>query len=293
MPEQLEEILKQIHVLFSKSDMYQGSPDRIVLNKREMFELLEKLNYAVMGVMEQYEATEQSRKNAQLKLEAEKQSYIKRAHEEAADIYAAARMYADEALSDLSDIMQEAKRDIKTRFEQLDDEIIARLDGIQHTRGELKFDLEAMANSEKYLNIIEEYNEKKEREKLAAKRRREAAEAERAEEEDEKKPVRKVEASVYEPLDEEGAEINIPSKYNIVVNARPDNIFERTLEKGGKNKKKKNKNKKDNQGNEEEVEALRSEDLDAEYYRWQEEQEKAEEKSEKKLSIFSKFKEKK
>lgn len=293
MPEQLEEILKQIHVLFSKSDMYQGSPDRIVLNKREMFELLEKLNYAVMGVMEQYEATEQSRKNAQLKLEAEKQSYIKRAHEEAADIYAAARMYADEALSELSDIVQVAKRDIKARYEKLDEDIITRLDGIQSTRNELKFDLEAMANSEKYLEIIEEYNEKKEMEKQAARRRKEAAKAEVAAEE-EQKPVRKVEPSVYEPLGEDGEEMNVPSKYNIVVNANPDNIFERTLEKGGKNKKKKNKNKKDNQAGEEEgIASLRSEDLDAEYYRWQEEQEGTEEKSEKKLSIFSKFREKK
>ena len=116
MPEKIEEILKAIHVLFSKCDSYNNSPDRIILSKRDMFDLLEKLNYAVVEVMDQYEATTRSKEKAKQQMEKMGQDIIADASSKAEDVYAASMLYTDEALNDLYGIIKESKENMQDEY---------------------------------------------------------------------------------------------------------------------------------------------------------------------------------
>ena len=66
MPTRVEEILKQIHILFAKGETYQNSPDLVILSKTDMFALLQELNEAMYEVLDQYEATTRSKEMARL-----------------------------------------------------------------------------------------------------------------------------------------------------------------------------------------------------------------------------------
>ena len=39
MPEDVEEILKKIHIMFAKCEALEGTPDRVIVSKQEMFVL--------------------------------------------------------------------------------------------------------------------------------------------------------------------------------------------------------------------------------------------------------------
>jgi len=66
MPDRIEEILKEIHVMFAKCEAYGNSPDLVIISKSELFELLEKLNEGIDEVLDQYEATTRSRERARI-----------------------------------------------------------------------------------------------------------------------------------------------------------------------------------------------------------------------------------
>ena len=57
--DKVEHILKNIHLLFSRSQIYDESGQWIIVEKSQFFDLLEELNLAIYEVMDQYEATTQ------------------------------------------------------------------------------------------------------------------------------------------------------------------------------------------------------------------------------------------
>ena len=60
--EDLEQIMRRIHILFSKCEPFgDEGGEKIIVPKKELFRLLEKLNYAVIRVMDEYEATQEAR----------------------------------------------------------------------------------------------------------------------------------------------------------------------------------------------------------------------------------------
>ncbi len=158
MPEKIEEILKAIHVLFSKCDSYNNSPDRIILSKRDMFDLLEKLNYAVVDVMDQYEATTRSKEKARLQMEKAGQDIIADASSKAEDVYAASMLYTDEALNDLYGIIKESREKLNDEYRIMEEKMSYQMQVIAENQKELMMQLNAMAQGKKYLDIIDDYN---------------------------------------------------------------------------------------------------------------------------------------
>ena len=61
--DKLEKVLRDIHVLISRSEVY--DKDRIIVNKQEMFGLIDRLNASIYEIMEEYELTKQSRDKAE------------------------------------------------------------------------------------------------------------------------------------------------------------------------------------------------------------------------------------
>ena len=113
MPDGVEGVLKDIHVLFAKSAPYGDSTYLIVVSKEKMIELLEKLNEELGEVLEKYEATVLARERARLDMEREKANHIAEARLRADDIHAKSLTYTDSMISDISAIIETAKYDLK------------------------------------------------------------------------------------------------------------------------------------------------------------------------------------
>lgn len=157
MPEKVEEILRAIHVLFSKGEMYHESPDKVVLSKREMFALLEQLNYAVVEVMDRYEATNRSKQKALQEMEAAGNRIIDAANKEAEDIYAASILYTDGALNEFTNIVDNTRQRLRDEYAYFEECMNQQLEQVRNNQSELLERLQMLAQNKKYLDIINEY----------------------------------------------------------------------------------------------------------------------------------------
>ena len=164
MPEKIEEILRAIHVLFSKGEMYHESPDKVVLSKREMFALLEQLNYAVVEVMDRYEATNRSKEKARKEWEAESQKIVQAASREAEDIYAASILYTDGALNEFTNIVDSTRQRLRDEYAYFEECVNQQLEQVRSNQGELLERLQLLAQNKKYLDIINEFATEQEEE---------------------------------------------------------------------------------------------------------------------------------
>lgn len=191
MPEQIERILKEIHILFSKCDMYQNQPDKIILNKREMFNLLEKLNYAVIAVMDQYEATTRSKEKAKEQMEQMGQKIVDEATEKAEDVYAASMLYTDGALNDLYCMIEDTQKSIQNEYAEIEEKAAKQLETIRENQEELMMQLKSLSQGKKYLEIIDEFNAAYEEELAAAKTEAQVATAVKKKPKKKKKPSAK------------------------------------------------------------------------------------------------------
>lgn len=154
MPEKIEEILRAIHVLFSKGEMYHELPDKVVLSKREMFALLEQLNYAVVEVMDRYEATTRSKQKALQEVEAAGNRIIDAANKEAEDIYAASILYTDGALNEFTNIVDNTRQRLRDEYAYFEECMNQQLEQVRSNQAELLERLQSLAQNKKYLELI-------------------------------------------------------------------------------------------------------------------------------------------
>lgn len=162
MPEKIEEILRAIHILFSKGEMYHESPDKVVLSKREMFALLEQLNYAVVEVMDRYEATTRSKQKALQEMETESRKIVDAASKEAEDIYAASILYTDGALNEFTNIVDNTRQRLRDEYAYFEECMNQQLEQVRSNQAELLERLQLLAQNKKYLDIINEFSSEQE-----------------------------------------------------------------------------------------------------------------------------------
>lgn len=177
MPEKIEEILRAIHVLFSKGEMYHESQDKVLLSKREMFALLEQLNYAVVEVMDRYEATTRSKQKALQEVEAASQKIVDAANKEAEDIYAASILYTDGALNEFTNIVDNTRQRLRDEYAYFEECMNQQLEQVRSNQAELLERLQLLAQNKKYLDIINEFTseqEEAEKHEIAAKENKKA-----------------------------------------------------------------------------------------------------------------------
>ena len=53
-----EKILRSLHVLLSKSEVYAKEPSKVIVDKQQMLDLLAQLNKSMYDIMDEYELTE-------------------------------------------------------------------------------------------------------------------------------------------------------------------------------------------------------------------------------------------
>ena len=165
--DRLEHVLRDIHVMVSKSEAYDA--DRIIVSKKDVFNLIDRLNASVYEIMDEYELTQQSRDRALRENKKEGDKIIWDASRQAVDIYAASVLYTDEALNHLQGIMEYANDTIGKLYKDFGKSMREQQEMIRDNQMELKSQLQLLTDTEKYLNLIEERNREIERERARRK----------------------------------------------------------------------------------------------------------------------------
>lgn len=165
--EKTEIVLRKIHVFFSKAEPYNGSKRSVVVDKNEMMDLLKELNDCIYEMMDEYELTEQSREKAVRRQKKQADERIFEARKNAEDIYAASLMFSDRTLSDLIDQIDKARSDIENIHSELIQKIDREESKIRDNSLDLKSSFQDLIDTQKYMRLIDDENERLRKEKEA------------------------------------------------------------------------------------------------------------------------------
>ena len=156
--DKVERVLREIHILISKSEPYGDSPDKVIISKTQALELLNQLTYCMADMMEEYEATARSRDKKERDAKRKGEDIIRNANHAAEDIYAASVLYSDEALRRIQSIIQDAGDEMERVFRNVKDEMNERQKVVRENQSELKASLAELKDTEKYLRMMEDRN---------------------------------------------------------------------------------------------------------------------------------------
>lgn len=156
MPTRVEEICKQIHILFAKGETYQNSPDLVILSKSELFALLQELNEAMYEVLDQYEATTRSKEMAMLETEREASEIIAKAKVGAEDVQAVSLSYADTMLDEISTLIENTKQSIRTQYLEFLAAMDDKQESLKDNRSQIKGQLSELHDSEVYEKLLDD-----------------------------------------------------------------------------------------------------------------------------------------
>ena len=164
-----EEILRQMHILLAGSEAYDSIGSKIILDKKRMLELLAELNKAIYAMMEEYELTTQGKERARREAAKIGEDILKDASGKAEDVYAASVMYTNEALRHVQEIMQRATDAMQEIYKDANEKLQKEKDVVRRDQSDLKGHLQNLADTDKYLNLIEDRNREIEKERAKEK----------------------------------------------------------------------------------------------------------------------------
>lgn len=165
--DEVEKVLRSLHVMLSKSEAYLGEPGKVVVDKQKILDLLADLNKGIYAIMDEYELTTQSRDRAERSFQKHGEEIVRDANRKAEDIYAASVMYTDEALNRVQDIMKQSTTAIQKIYEDVEKKLQEEVSTVKANQSELKSQLQDLVDTDKYLKLIEDRNREIEKEKAA------------------------------------------------------------------------------------------------------------------------------
>lgn len=260
--DQTEKVLRQLHVLLSKSEPYNREPTKVIVDKEQMLALLADLNTCIYGIMDEYELTQRSRDRAEREFRKQGDQIVWDASRKAEDIYAASVMYTDEALNRVLDIMHETTEKVGELYSTMAENLKEQERAVKSNQLELKSQLQDLVDTEKYLSLIEQRNKEIKKQKEAGKPKERIGASEKSIYANRQSEIKvnteyleKLGYSVDEEVEEETSEQ--ADKLDIKVN-----IFDKK-----EKEKEDTQNTEDKKISKEEEEKLKAE-LDAEYFEW-------------------------
>ena len=165
--ENTEDVLRRIHILFSKAEPYQTSTRRVVVDKVELMDLLKQLNTCIYDMMEEYEMTQQSHDRAERDMKKKAEDIVFDARKDADDIYAASIMYTDRALKNIQDSMDDTVSNLEHLLLQMKTQIEHQKNEVHDNQLDLRARLQDMVDSDKYFRLIQDENLRLQKEKEA------------------------------------------------------------------------------------------------------------------------------
>ena len=162
-----EQVIRELLLLFAKSEVYDQETNRIIVDKKQALELLNRLTHCIYEIMDEHELTKQSRDKAEREARKRGEDIVWDASRKAEDVYAASVMYTNEALQRVQQIMQKATASVREVYDKMDEELKKQQEYVRCDQSDLKGHLEDLVDTDKYLKLIEERNKqiKKEQEK--------------------------------------------------------------------------------------------------------------------------------
>ena len=276
MSDKLEQSMKKIHIYLANCKESAYSSEDLIVSKKRIFSLLEELNYAVYDAMEEYEVTVAARDRGIAQAERMAADIKDEALLRADEIHASSLLYTQEAISDLKRSMEYIHEKIRAEYEMMMMNYQERLEYLEQDSIEVLSQLQTKADAKVYLHMIEDIKAKRrtmpeDLEPLTSNSRNVGSVAS---------------ADAYEaPADE--FESKLASAIVVEVHDTPK------IPEGFGKKKKKGKPSSGGEA------AVTAQELDAEYFAFQEEQQKAleaqlaedeEDEDENVESIFGAFK---
>ena len=161
--DKVERVLKEIHVTFSKSEMVDGHPDKVIIDRKKFLGLLDRLNQGIYDMMDQYEQTRQSRSNAERAFRKKGDEIIEAANSNAEDVYAASVIYTADMIGAIRDLMDQTNDSMNDLFMQFKKDLREQKDKLQSHENELQGQLADLADTKKYLSIIDDINRQRAR----------------------------------------------------------------------------------------------------------------------------------
>lgn len=161
--DKVERVLKEIHVTFSKSEMVDGHPDKVIIDRKKFLGLLDRLNQGIYDMMDQYEQTRQSRNNAERAFQKKGNEIIEAANANAEDVYAASVIYTADMIGAIRDLMDQTNDSMNDLFLQFKKDLREQKDKLQSHENELQGQLADLSDTKKYLSIIDDINRQRAR----------------------------------------------------------------------------------------------------------------------------------
>lgn len=169
-----EQVLRDIHLMFANSEVYGLDTSKVIVDKKQIIQLLRQLNVCIYELMDEYDLTQRGRDKSEREAKKAGEAIVKDASRKAEDVYAASVIYTDEALHRVQDIMQEAMDSVRGVYEKMNEELSAEKRKVYRNQSELKGHLQNLVDTEKYLKLIEDSNKEIEKEKNREKKDSEA-----------------------------------------------------------------------------------------------------------------------
>lgn len=163
-----EKVLREMHILFSKAPSFDAGGQKIVVDKSVVIDHLRDLRQCMYDMMGEYELTVQSRQRADREVQRENEQRIYEANKRAEDIYAASIMYAEHSLDELQEVMRLIQDNMELMYSDFDKRMRSELQQVKTNELELKSQLEGLMDTGMYARLIDEANQKREKEKKKA-----------------------------------------------------------------------------------------------------------------------------
>lgn len=168
-----EQVLRQIHIMFAQSEVYDKATNRVIVDKKEALNLLQQLNVCIYEMMDEHEMTRQSRDAAEREFRRKSDEIVMDANRTAEDVYAGSVMYTDEALRRVQDIIQDAADSVRAVCNRMNEALEQEKGAVRRDQLELKSHLEDLRDTNKYMKLIEERNKQIEKERAKSKKEEE------------------------------------------------------------------------------------------------------------------------
>lgn len=163
--DKLEQILREIHIMIAEAMPADPMTNDIIIDKKEIYERLNRLNVAIYEIMDEYELTQQSRDRAERDARKHGDDIVQQADHRAEDVYAASMLYTNDALTRMQYIMQDAIDHFELACNEAKERLMEEKRTVRSNQSELKGQLQDLKDTEKYMHLIEEANKRIDKER--------------------------------------------------------------------------------------------------------------------------------
>lgn len=154
----IESVLRDIHILISKAKPIDVSGNNVVINKNTIMQLLQNLNDAMYGLQEEYELTQNAKEKAMREFQKQCDDMTFQAQRQANDIYAASIMYAEASLTNLQNMYKDREAALDAAYEAAKEQIKIEDQRAKTAQINYKSALNNLIDSQKYLRLIDKEN---------------------------------------------------------------------------------------------------------------------------------------